>query len=227
MKGKNMTVKVPAPTTEFSEEEYQEFLAALKERASQHPTAPDTEIPSIKNSEHRQTIFNCLANNWSASRVHAYLMQTVNVDISAKDIQTFRDTLKEEDFLPVTYLQSKFKDLDIEIDAIGELARLLKLSAERLDTALFLENVTHPLHTLVDFHKREYWDLLRQYLAIQKGFGFFAVDTVGPAGMQDVLPANIPPGEIPTIRHLLELRVISEKAHNSEPIDADVKVLNE
>ena len=133
------TVKIVTPTIEFNKEEYQGFLAALKERASQQPTAPDTEIAAIKNSEHRQTIFNCLANNWSAARVHAYLMQTAQVDISTRDIQAFREGLKEEDFLPVTYLQSKFKELDIEIDAIGELARLLKLSAERLDMALFLE----------------------------------------------------------------------------------------
>lgn len=216
-------VKIVAPTIEFDKERYQEFLAALKERAIQHPTAPDTEIVAIKNSEHRQTIFNCLANNWSAGRVHAYLMQTANVDISVRDIQAFRDSLKEEDFLPITYLQSKFKELDIEIDAIGELARLLKLKAERLDEALFFETISHPLHTIVDLQVREYWDLLRQYLAIQKGLGFFAVDTVSAAGLQSILPAGVPPGDIVSIRHLMEL-----KLRGSEPgdvIDADVKVL--
>ena len=84
------SVKVPAPVEGFSQEEYQEFLDALRERASQQPTAPETEIAAIKNSEHRQTIFNCLANNWSAARVHAYLMQTAQVDISTRDIQAFR-----------------------------------------------------------------------------------------------------------------------------------------
>lgn len=218
-------VKVPAPVTEFSKEEYQAFLDALKERTSQQPTAPDTEIVSIRNSEHRQTIFNCLANNWSAARVHAYLMQTAKVDISTQDIQAFRDTLKEDDFLPVTYLQSKFRELDIEIDAVGELARLLKLKAERLDEALFFESISHPLHTIVDLHIREYWNLLKEYLAVQKGLGFFAVDTVSAAGLQNVLPASVPPGDIPTIRHLMELRITAEKAPKMEPIDADVRVL--
>jgi len=220
------TVKVPAPITEFPKEKYQEFLDALKERASQQPTAPDTEIAAIKNSEHRQTIFNCLANNWSAARVHAYLMQTANVDISVRDIQAFRDSLKEEDFLPVTYLQRKFKDLDIEIDAIGELARLLKLKAERLDDALFFEKISHPLNTIVDLQVREYWDLLRQYLAIQKSLGFFAVDTVSAAGLQNILPAGVPPGDIVSIRHLMELKLRgSEPTETNDVIDADVKVL--
>lgn len=219
------TVKIVAPTTEFDTEEYQEFLDALKERASQQPTAPDTEIVAIKNSEHRRTIFNCLANNWSAARVHAYLMQTAKVDVPTAAIQQYRDSLKEDDFLPVTYLQSKFKELDIEVDAVGELARLLKLKAERLDKALFFESISHPLHTIVDLHIHEYWELLKQYLAIQKGLGFFAVDTVGAAGLQNVLPVSLPPGDIPTIRHLLELRITAERARSSEPIDADVTVL--
>jgi len=218
-------MSVPALTTDFPEERYQEFLAALKERASQQPTAPHTEILSIKNSEHRQTIFNCLANNWSAARVHAYLIQTAQVDISTRDIQGFRDQLDEDDFLPVTYLQSKFKELDIEVDAIGELARLLKLKAERLDIALFVESISTPLNSIVDLQIQEYWNLLRQYLTIQKGLGFFAVDTASSAGLQDVLPAGIIPGEIPTIRHLMELRVTMEKSQRPEPIDADVKVL--
>lgn len=220
-------VKIVTPTIEFDEEKYQEFLDALRERVSQHPTAPDTDIPSVKNSEHRQTIFNCLANNWSAARVHAYLMQTAQVDISTAAIQQYRDSLGEDVFLPVSYLQSKFKELDIVVDAIGELARLLKLKAERLDQALFFESISHPLHTIVDLQIREYWDLLRQYLVIQKGLGFFAVDTVGAAGLQNVLPATVPPGDMPTIRHLLELRITAEKARSSEPIDADVRVLQE
>ena len=218
-------VKFPSPADAFPQEKYQEFLDALRERASQQPTAPETEIAAIKNSEHRQTIFNCLANNWSAARVHAYLMQTAQVDISTRDVQAFRDQLDDDVFLPISYLQSKFKELDIEVDAVGELARLLKLKAERLDTALFLESVTYPLHTIVDLQIREYWDLLRQYLAIQKGLGFFAVDTVSNAGLQNVLPANILPSEIPTIRHLLELKITAEMPRRSEPIDADVKVL--
>ena len=224
-----VSVKVPAPVDDFPQEKYQEFLDALREHASQHPTAPDTEIPTIRDSEHRQTIFNCLANNWSAARIHAYLMQTAHVDISTRDIQAFREQLDESDFLPVSYLQSKFGELDIEVDAIGELARLLKLSQERLDTALFFESVTTPLHTIVDQQKREYWGLLKEYIAIQKGLGFFAVDTVGSAGLQNVLPANLPPGDIPTIRHLLELRVISEetprRSEQPEAINATAKVL--
>ena len=219
-------VKVPATIDNFSEEDYQAFLDSLKERASQQTTAPDTDIPTIKNSEHRQTIFNCLANNWSAARVHAYLMQTAQVDILTRDIQAFREQLDDNVFLPISYLQSKFKELDIEVDAIGELARLLKLSQERLDMALFLESVTvTPLNTIVDQQKREYWNLLKEYLAIQKGLGFFAVDTAGSAGLQNVLPANIIPSEIPIIRHLLELKITAEMPRRSEPIDAEVKVL--
>jgi len=216
-------VKVPAPTDSFSTERYQKFLDALGRRGSQQ--TPDTDVPAIENSEHKEVIFNCLANNWSAGRVHAYLMQTVGVNIPTSAIQAFRDQLDDSIFLPMTYLQSKFRELDIEVDAIGELARLLKLKAERLDMALFLESCSHPLFSIVDQQLREYWGLLKQYLAIQKGLGFFAVDTVGPAGLQNVLPASISPGDIPTIRHLMELRITSEKAHRSEPIDADVKVL--
>ena len=150
----------------------------------------------------------------------------MQVDIPTAAIQQYRDSLDKDAFLPISFLQSKFKELDIEVDAIGELARLLKLKAERLDLALFLESVTFPLHSIVDQQLREYWDLLKEYLAIQKGLGFFAVDTVSNAGLQNVLPANMPPGEIPSIRHLLELRIISEKApRRQEPIDADVMVL--
>ena len=218
-------VKVPATIDNFSEKDYQAFIDALKERVSQQHTAPDTKIPAIRDSEHRQTIFNCLANNWSAARVRAYLIQTAQVDIPTSAIEEYRVSIDEDAFLPVSYLQSKFKELDIEIDAIGELARLLKLKAERLDFALFFESVTVPLHTIVDQQLREYWDLLRQYLAIQKGLGFFTKDTVGIAGQQDMLPASIIPGEIPSIRHLLELKITTERPRRSEPIDADVRVL--
>ena len=204
-------VKVPATIADFSEKDYQAFVDALQERVAQQHTAPDTKIPLIQDSEYRQTIFNCLANNWSPARVHAYLIQTAQVDIPTSAIEEYRASIDKDAFLPVTILQSKFKELDIEIDAIGELARLLKLSQERLDVALFLESVTHPMHILVDQQKREYWALLKEYLAIQKGLGFFTKDTVGSAGQQDMLPANIPPGEIPTIRHLLELKITTEK----------------
>jgi len=220
------SVKLPSPAKDFPLEKYQEFLDALRIRASQQPVAPVAPIAVIENSEHKQAIFNCLANNWSAGRIHAYLLQTVQVDIPTAAIQQYRDSLDKDAFLPISFLQSKFKELDIEVDAIGELARLLKLKAERLDLALFLESVTFPLHSIVDQQLREYWDLLKEYLAIQKGLGFFAVDTVSNAGLQNVLPANMPPGEIPSIRHLLELRIISEKPSRSqEPINADARVL--
>lgn len=197
-------VKLPAPTDVFSKEEYQEFLDALNRRASRR-AAPEAAIPLIENSEHKQTVFNCLANNWNAERVHAYLMQTVQVDIPTSAIQKYRDSLSEDDFLPVTYLHSKFMELDIEVDAVGELARLLKLKAERLDMALFLESVTHPLHPVVDQQMREYWDLLKQFLSVQKELGFYAADTTRSKGPSNVLPAGIQPDQIPTIRHLIEM----------------------
>ena len=220
-------VKVPATIADFSEEDYQVFVDALQERASKQHTAPDTKILAIQDSEHRQTIFNCLANNWSASRVHAYLIQTAQVDVPTSAIEEYRASIDKDAFLPVTYLQSKFKELDIEIDAIGELARLLKLSQERLDMALFLESISHPLYIIVDQQKREYWNLLREYLAIQKGLGFFTKDTVGAAGQQDMLPASILPRDIPTIRHLLELRITTERSQSSEPIDVTPRVLTQ
>lgn len=217
LKGKKMVVtKLPSVTDVFTEERRQEFLDALRQRVSQRIAVPETEIPVIKNSEHRHLIFNCLANNWSAERVHAYLMQTVQVDIPVMAIQEYRDSLDKDAFLPISYLQSKFRELDIEVDAIGELARLLRLQAERLDMALFLESCTHPLSAIVGQQIHEYWDLLKQYLAIQKGLGFFAVDTTA----HNVLPANVTPIDIPTIRHLIELA-----PRRSETIDADVREL--
>lgn len=218
------TVKVTKALEPLQQEKYQEFLDALRERGSKQPIAPASKIPAIENSEHKQVIFNCLANNWSAERIHSYLLQTMQINIPTSAIQTYRDQLDEDVFLPISHLQHKFKELDIEVDAIGELARLLKLSQERLDMALFLESITHPLNTIVDQQKREYWELLKQYLAIQKGLGFFTKDTTS-RDPQDVLPANITPGEIPTIRHLLELRVTSVELHRPKAIDADVKVL--
>jgi len=202
----------------FPTEEHEEFLAALKQRAASRRELPATSIATIENSEHKHVIFNCLANNWSAARVHIYLMQTAHVDIPISTIQAFKDELNEDDFLPITHLQRRFRDLDIEVDAIGELARLLRLKAERLDAALFLESVTHPLHTIVDQQLHEYWDLLKQYLAIQKGLGFFAVDTVS-----NVLPAGVLPGEIASIRQLVEMKFTSQNVeHNTEDDVIDV-----
>jgi len=207
--------KVPEKidTTVDLAEEHKKFLDALKRRGT--PGAPQTNVHAIENSEHKQTVFNCLVNNWSAERTHVYLMQTADVNIPVAAIKEFRAQLNESDFLPITYLQSKFKELDIEVDAIGELARLLKLKAERLDTALFIESVTHPLAAIVDQQLNEYWNLLKQYLAVQKGLGFFAADTVP---MQNLLPAGTPPSEIPTIRALLEIMPAKER-RTSQPVD--------
>jgi len=214
------SVKLSEQDSELQQNKYEEFIESLQHQRSNVPVsmsmstadAPD----SIENSEHKQDIFNCLANNWSAERIHAFLLQTDGTNISIDAIKEYRNSLPDDVFLPITYLQSKFKELDIEVDAVGELARLLKLKAERLDMALFLESCTHPLNPIVDEQARGYWNLLREYLAIQKGLGFFTVDTAS-----NRLPANVPVGEIPTIHALLEL-VPTERATS---IDADVREL--
>jgi len=198
-------------------EQYKEFLAALERRGGS--SAPQTNVLTIENSEHKQTIFNCLINNWSPARTHTYLIRTAGVSIPVDAIKEYREQLDETDFLPITYLQSKFREIDIEVDAIGELARLLKLKAERLDTALFIESVTRPLLGIVDQQFHEYWDLLKQYVTIQKGLGFFTVDTTP---VQDLLPVGTPPSEIPTIRALLEIIPAKKQQRSDMPdvIDA-------
>lgn len=95
-----------------------------------------------KDLELKQDIFNMLCSNWSPSRISKHLFRAKGIKLTPTAINTFLKEIPPAFVLPPSFIKKKLLLLDITIDSIDELGRLLKIQEERVAAALLLEDLS-------------------------------------------------------------------------------------
>ncbi len=157
---------MPEDTAVIWPNESGKAFAQLRERTKvgqAFPVLPVTEIPAIEACEHKREIFDLLLSGWSPAKVARNLYKQHGVVMAPHEIANFLTVIPPAMLLPPSYLRKRLKQIDITIDAVGELGRLLALQSERLDAALVLEEVTQKPLPLTDKLTKTYWKMLLEY----------------------------------------------------------------
>jgi len=163
------------------------------------PTAPDTDDPTIK--PFRQEVFNKLVTGWSPSRISAIMESYYHVVITEPDILEYAKLIPPEVKIRVPYLHRLLHLLDIEVDPMGEMQRLMKFMAIRLDEALQAEediqggspaNKKKAADKVIQ-RAKDYWRFLGDYIE--------RIATMRAAGVSREV---VIPGKVPSVRDLLE-----------------------
>lgn len=118
-------------------------------------------------------IHNMLCSGWSPERIAYHLQTAFEASVPVEDIRDYRGTIPESELLPVppASLQERFHRLDLEIDATGEMARVLRMAAERLGVAVSLEDTMGDRLPYVDTAMANYWRMLREYVTTRQTLG--------------------------------------------------------
>ena len=90
----------------------------------------------------KQEVFDMLCSNWSPARVSRHLFRTKGVKLTPSAIRTFLDEIPPAFVLPPSFIKTKLLQLDVIVDSVGELGRMLKVQEERVSAALLLEDIT-------------------------------------------------------------------------------------
>jgi len=143
---------------------------------------------------YRLEVHDMLCSGWSPARVYRHLEVVRHVKVPLHEIINYLATIPEAELLPKTVLQQQFQGADIEVDALGEMARLLRLQSERLGTALFLEQRTGERIPYVEIASKIYWQMLQDYVAMKQ--------VVGEIPTTPSLPAEGALQKLPPLRDL-------------------------
>ena len=111
--------------------------------------------------------------------------------------------IPKENIIDFTALQKRYKKLDIQVDAIGELSRLLRLVSDRLGAALSIEDKTQTRLSYVDTATQLYWKMLLEFAELQQSLGDLPSVKHGPPVPQLAIPQLLGGEPLPTLRALL------------------------
>lgn len=170
------------------------------------PVAPTTDDPSIH--PYRQEIFNKLVSGWTPARVASILSAYYGMDITEKSITEYREKIPDEVAIRVPYLHKLLHLIDIEVDPMGEMQRVLKLAANMLDDALELREEAkeespagkRKLTDQITKAAKVYWKFLGEYverIAMIKGAG----------ASREVMT----PKKVPTVREIMRATAPTER----------------
>ena len=139
--------------------------------------APETSVQEVDGCPYRHEIFSWLVSGVSPARLSRILESQYGIVIHERVLTTYRDALPEDCFIPAGYLQRKLKQIDAQVDPVGEMARLLLLARMRLDTTLELEQSymrdsdRMALGPLVERQMETYWNMLGQFTKLRQSLG--------------------------------------------------------
>ena len=163
-------------------------------------------VPSIPPIEkHQQELHDLLCSGWSAARVCSHMKTVKKVDIPLGEIIAFQNSIPQEEMLPVSDLSKRFLQLDLQIDAVGEMARLLRLSGDRLGVALTLEQASNQRIPYVDIATRNYWQMLREYVETRQTLGELPAPnkSIGGLTLTSATRAGDDGKTLPTLRAIM------------------------
>jgi len=107
---------------------------------SEKPTVPEPTVDSIARSGTAYEIFSRLCSGWSPYRISRELARK-GIQITPRDIKEYMEEIPPAYFLPPSRIRTRLLQLDVQIDALGGLARLIRIQEERVSTALLVEEV--------------------------------------------------------------------------------------
>lgn len=166
---------------------------------SPFPEAPKCSVASVENSEYKQEIFDRLLSGWSPSRISRAVHQQHGVLVLPLDIKQFLGEIPAAMLLPPSELRRRLKQIDVDIDAVGQMGMLLRLAADRLDTSLLLEEAVNKRSGKTEQLIGSYWRMLERYVAIRQRLG----DLPTAATEYKVGPTD-DTSTMPTLRELLD-----------------------
>jgi len=132
--------------------------------------AIDKELPSAL-ATYEQEVREMLCSGWSPDRVSRFLKKSSSIDIPIDNITDYLETIPQEDIVDFSALQRRYKNLNIQVDAMGELARVLSLVSDRLATAINVEDKNQIRIGYVDTATQLYWKMLIEFAELQQSLG--------------------------------------------------------
>jgi len=179
------------------------------------PEAPKTDIEVIENSPHKEEIFAKLLSGWSPARIVYWMYNRYGkTGITITEVLQFARAIPEDMWLESSKLDAKFHGIDIELDAITEMHRVLRFAKSRLDDALLLEGATTTTHEeVVERRARLYWSMLMDFGKLAAASGILVPETV-------ILPSK--PNARVRLRDVVaqRKRIIAEQTDYTVPADA-------
>lgn len=147
------------------------------------PVLPETSVEVIEASSFKQEIFDRLCSGWSPPRVSAWLGDTYNEEISPAAINRFFGEIPTIYVLPPTLVKSRLAMLDVQIDSVTELGRVLRMQEERLAAHHLLEELTgggpETLRKLGPPYRKDlrlYFSMLVDYTKLMQSLGVFSTE---------------------------------------------------
>jgi hypothetical protein len=138
--------------------------------------------------KYQQEIYECLTSGWTPARVSHYIERTYGTQITTADIKAYRETIPKALIIPPSYIRAKLLELDIQVDAIGDMARVLKIMEDRVGTALLQESISgSPLET-TNHMIAAYWRMLEEYIVFRQRLGELPSEPIKIADVSDAKP---------------------------------------
>ena len=125
------------------------------------PEAPPTSIKSIEGSEFKQEIFNMFLSGWSPGRVYNNIKR-LGETIPIRDLAAYQKQIPEEWKLEPSELAKAMKRIDVEVDALLIMRRVILLLEQRLDEALLHARITHQQDAPIAEDKRAVSSLIEK-----------------------------------------------------------------
>jgi len=153
---------------------------------------------------YEQEIREMLCSGWTPARVTRFLKQVRTVDIAIDDVADYLTQIPKEDIVDFSALQRRYQNLDIQVDAMGELARLLRLVSDRLASAVNVEDMTGTRISYIDTATQLYWRMLVEFAELQQSLGDLPSIKHGNSPVPHTnLPQLVGGAPLPTLRALL------------------------
>ena len=159
----------------------------------------DTYVVSDILEPYQLEVHDMLCSGWSPARVYRHLEIVRRVKVPLQDLNDFLISIPPSEILPKTQLQKEFDGADIEVDAIGEMARLLRLQAERLGVGLLLEQREGERLPYVDVASQVYWKMLKDYIDAKQAAGELPLSNV----TSTLVTLDTPMQKLPMLRDLI------------------------
>jgi len=140
---------------------------------------PETSVATIKQADKAADVFTLLCSGWSPFKISRYLHKTEGLIIPPADIKEFMTEIPPAFFLPPSYIRKKLLKLDVRIDAMGDLARLIRIGEERLSAALLAEEQNpEALNAKVSRMVKQQFEMLVKFAELQTKVGDLPTEPV-------------------------------------------------
>lgn len=192
-----------SPTCQIQNRLYNIIMTTPK--MNDRPDPPTPTVESILRTDTAYEIFTQLTSGWSPHRISRMLAQK-GIQVTPLDINEYMHEIPPAYFLPTSYIRKRLLKLDIQIDALGELARLLRIQEERVGVVLLVEEQNpQQLTTQTSRMVKDYFKMLIQFAELQQKVGELPTEPT----QIDVTSGGEP---LPTLKELLSTAMDADEA---------------